>query len=88
MATSDSNRSTLAQDVADILGNAYPIKALLTGALSLLEEHVGGDQNGRVWSAKQLIELAVDKTADIYLQGDSLNVIERAKALEGGVNHG
>ena len=38
------SNSTLTQDVSNVIGLSYPIEALLTGALSLLDEY--GDENG------------------------------------------
>lgn len=74
--------STLKQDIADVIRLSYPIEAILHGALSLLEGYLGDDENGDVFHALQLIELAEQKTKEIYLTGHQLKLEERAGVLE------
>ncbi len=82
MAESNSN---LAQDVNDIVSSSYQVESLLHGALSLLEQFdddTAVDGDGRLFHARQIIELAVSKTAEIYLTEDSKKIIERVKGLQ------
>ncbi len=84
------SNSTLTQDVSDVIGLSYPIEALLTGALSLLDEYgdENGDGDGRLFHARQLIEMAMSKNAQIYHNGDDKHIIERVKTFEAeGVSH-
>ncbi len=89
MADKSLSGNTLADDVLSVVSLACPLQALLDGALSLLEEFEGEDREGKVWSARQFIEIALAKAGDIFATSDNLKVLERVKALEKGrLNHG
>ncbi len=83
-----NSSSTLSEDVTNVISLSYKIEAILAGAASLLEEHVlnePGERQGQIFSALQLVELAMGKAKQIYCGGDDLKVSARIKALEGAV---
>ena len=82
------SNSTLTQDVSDVIGLSYPIEAILHGALSLMDGHLGDDRSGDMFHTRQLIEMAMSKNAKIYQDGDDKHIIERVKTFEAeGVSH-
>lgn len=86
-----NSSSTLSEDVASVISPSYQIEAILAGAASLLEEYVvnGPGDQGQMFNALQLVELAMDKAKQIYRGGDDLKISARIKALEGAeVCHG
>ena len=85
MAERDST-NTLSQDVTDVVFHSYHIEAILAGALALLEDCDDElEAKDRVFNARQLIEIAKDKTAKIYLDADDLRIVSRAIKLEEAV---
>lgn len=74
--------NTLENDVLSVIWHSYDIEALLHGALSLLEKFEGQDRDGYVFNARHIIEIAQQKTAQVYGDFDTKNVSERIKALE------
>lgn len=90
MAEMDSSSSNLTQDVRNVLALSYPIEAMLTGALSLIEAYRDENGNGdaSLFHAQQLVEMANAKAQEIYLTSDDMHIIERTKTLEAaGVSH-
>ena len=82
MAVIDSSRATLEQDLSSVFSTLYPLQALLSGALSLMEDYAGDDREGKIWSARELIELAGAKTAAMIAKEGEFHLFERIKALE------
>lgn len=64
MATTSTK---LADELREIVGPAFKIRAILQGALALMNEAEGSfDRNGDLWSVRELIEEAWEKVGEIY----------------------
>lgn len=79
----DSN-STLTQDVNNVIALSFPIETLLIGALSLIDDYSieSNDEDGKLFHAQKLIEMATAKTKELYSICDQLRVLDRTRALE------
>jgi hypothetical protein len=87
MATKDLTplpNGSVSADITTLICKAYPLEALLTGALTLLECELdkGAETTGNVWAAFNIIKVAKEKATEIWMYSDDLRVIDRAKALE------
>jgi hypothetical protein len=71
---SDQTLTQTAKDAA--LQHLYKIQAALTGADSLLTGiEVDDDRTGELWSAKELVKLALDHAMEMYPSIDEVKVV-------------
>jgi len=88
-ANGTKNCNSIAADIKTVICKAYPLEALLTGALSLLQSELdaGAGTNSNVFAAFQIIDFAKEKATEIWMYSDDTNLVDRIKALEEVVNH-
>lgn len=89
-ANGTKNCNSIAADITTVVCKVYPLEALLTGALSLLQSEIdaGAGTNSNVFAALQIIEMAREKAIEIRMHSDDTNLVDRAEDLEEVVNHG
>ena len=89
-ASGTKSSNSIAADITTVICKAYPLEALLTGALSLLQSEIdaGAGTNSNVFAASQIIEMAREKATEIWIFSDDANLIARAKDIEEVANHG
>lgn len=76
----------LSDELRDIVAPAYKVRALLQGAMALLDEAEAlSDPDGHLWSARELVEEAWKKVEEVYSDKDCslylrLHAIDEAAA--------
>ncbi len=80
--TKSSN--SVSEDIRDLILKAYPLDALLTGALALLESELddAGIGSGNLYAVQHIIQVAKEKASDIWMHSDDIRLIARAARLE------
>lgn len=73
----------LSEDIRQAMVPAFAAVAILRGAAALLENaEVLPDPDGVVWSARELVDQAIDKVTEVYMGAEENSLAARAMALE------
>lgn len=79
MAENNISSNKLSDELKEVVSPAFTVRALLQGAMALLDEaeHMY-DSNGDIWAARMLVSDAWEKVAEIY--GDKENCLRERLA--------
>lgn len=78
------SNNSVSEDIREVILKAYPLDALLTGALALLESELdeAGIGSGNLYAVLQIIKVAKEKAVDIWMHSDDIRLIARVERLE------
>jgi hypothetical protein len=84
-ATHAPQVNPVSDDLREVIATAFAVRAMLQGAMALIEDPGAyDDPHGDVWAAREIIEAAWQKVEEIYSKAGDLELYERIEALEGG----